>query len=73
MESSLLLLNYLDMALAAHGALLFKRNILELTAKSARELIRGKSGNRAQADDVWLYAYQIFAGLDMTTRKLEEI
>lgn len=63
--SSLLLLNYLDMDLAAHGALLFKRNILELTAKSGRELIRGKSGNRAQVDYDRLYAYQIFAELEV--------
>lgn len=49
-ESSLLLLSYLDVDLVAHGATWFKRNILDLTAKSARELIRGRSGKRAQVD-----------------------
>jgi transposase len=63
-ESSLLLLNHLDVALAAHGATWFERNILKLTAESARELIRGRSGKRAQVDYDRLYAYQIFAGLD---------
>lgn len=70
-ESSLLLLGYLDVDLAAHGATWFKRNILDLTAKSARELIRGKSGNRAQVDYDRLYAYHIFAGLDATGRPEE--
>jgi hypothetical protein len=65
-ESSLLLLNYLDIDIKAHGATWFKQNILELTAKSTRELIRGKSGNRAQIDYDRLYAYQIFAGIVKT-------
>jgi transposase len=64
-ESSLLLLKHLDVDLAAHGATWFKRNILGLTAASARELIRGRSGKRAQVDYDRLYAYQIFAGLDV--------
>ncbi len=63
-ESSLLLLSYLDADLAAHGVTWFKRNILDLTAKSARELIRGRSGKRAQVDYDRLCAYHIFAGLD---------
>lgn len=66
--SSLRLLGYLDADLAAHGVTWFKRNILDLTAKSARELIRGKSGNRAQVDYDRLYAYHRFAGLDTTGR-----
>ena len=70
-ESSLLLLSHLDVDLAAHGATWFERNILGLTAESARELIRGRSGKRAQVDYDRLYAYQIFAGLDMK-EKLEE-
>ena len=70
-ESSLLLLGYLDVDLAAHGVTWFKRNIFDLTAKSARELIRGKSGNRAQVDYDRLYAYHIFAGLDATGRPEE--
>ena len=67
-ESSLLLLSHLDVDLAAHGATWFKRNILDLTAQSARELIRGKSGERAQVDYDRLYAYHTFAGLDATGR-----
>jgi len=63
-ESSLLLLNHLDVDLAAHGAKWFERNILGLTAASARELIRGRSGRRAQVDYDRLSAYRIFAGLD---------
>lgn len=59
-ESSLLLLNHLDVDLAAHGATWFRRNILDLTAESARELIRGRSGQRAQVDYDRLYAYQTF-------------
>ena len=70
-ESSLLLLNHLDADLVAHGATWFKQNILDLTAKSARELIRGKSGKRAQVDYDRLYAYHIFAGLDATGRPEE--
>ena len=70
-ESSLLLLGDLDVDLAAHGVTWFKRNILDLTAKSARELIRGKSGNRAQVDYDRLYAYHMFAGLDATGRPEE--
>lgn len=65
-ESSLLLLNYLDAELNAHAATWFKRNILDLTTKTARELIRGRSGKGAQIDYDRLYAYQIFANLDAT-------
>lgn len=72
-ESSLLLLSHLDVELAAHGAMWFRRNILDLTAKSARELIRGRSGNRAQVDDDRLYAYRRFAGLEATQRPEEII
>ena len=70
-ESSLLLLNHLDVDLEANGAMWFKRNILDLTAKSAQELIRGKSGNRAQVDSDRLDAYRIFAGLDAIGRQEE--
>jgi hypothetical protein len=72
-ESSLLLLSHLDVELAAHGAMWFRRNILNLTAKSARELMRGRSGNRAQVDDDRLYAYHRFAGLEATQRPEETI
>jgi len=65
-ESSLLLLNHLDVDLTSHGVTWFKRNILDLTAESARELIRGRSGRRAQVDNDRLCAYRIFAGLDTT-------
>jgi transposase len=65
-ESSLLLLNHLDVDLAAHGATWFRRNILNLTAESARELLRGRSGTRAQVDYDRLDAYRIFAGLNAT-------
>jgi transposase len=67
-ESSLLLLSHLDADLAANGATWFKRNILDLTAKSAQELIRGKAGNRAQVDYDRLDAYQIFAGMGAMER-----
>jgi transposase len=63
-ESSLLLLNHLDVNLVAHGAMWFRRNILDLAAESSRELIRGRSGQRAQVDYDRLYAYRIFAGLE---------
>lgn len=70
-ESSLWLLSHLDVELAAHGATWFRRNLLDLTAKSARELIRGSSGNRAQVDSDRLYAYHIFAGLNAMGRPEE--
>jgi hypothetical protein len=70
-ESSLLLLNYLDAELNAHAATWFKRNILDLTTKTARELIRGRSGKGAQIDYDRLYAYHIFADLDATMKEPE--
>lgn len=70
-ESSLLLLSHLDAELVAHGTTWFKRNILDLTANSARELIQGRSGKRAQVDYDRIRAYNIFSGLD-TTGRLEE-
>jgi transposase len=70
-QSSLLLLSQLDIELAAHGASWFKRNILDLTAESARKLIRGISGKRAQVDYDRLYAYQVFAGLKATAESEE--
>jgi hypothetical protein len=70
-ESSLLLLSHLDVDLAANFATWFKRNIWDLVAKSARELIRGKSGKRAQVDYDRLYAYHIFAGLDAMGKQEE--
>jgi transposase len=63
-ESSLRLLNHLDAELEAHGATWFERNILGLTAESARELIRGRSGQRSQVDYDRLHAYRSFMGLD---------
>jgi len=70
-ESSLLLLSDLDVDLAAHGVTWFKRNLLDLTAESARELVRGRSGKRAQVDYDRLYAYHIFAGLEVTGKPEE--
>jgi hypothetical protein len=70
-ESSLLLLSSLDADLAAHGVTWFKRNLLDLTAESALELVRGRSGKRAQVDYDRLYAYHIFAGLDVTGKPEE--
>lgn len=64
-ESSLMLLRYLDADLKEHGATWFKRNILDLTSTSARELIRGRSGGRAQVDYDRLQAYRIFMGLNV--------
>lgn len=64
-ESSLGLLNHLDADLEAHGATWFQQNILNLTAESARELIRGRSGQRSQVDYDRLYAYKSFGGLDL--------
>ena len=63
-ESSLMLLNYLDINLTAHAATWFGRKILDLTAESARELIRCRSGKRAQVDCDRLCAYLIFAGIE---------
>ena len=63
-ESSLRLLSHLDAELGAHGATWFERNILGLTAESARELIRGRSGQRSQVDYDRLHAYRSFVGLD---------
>lgn len=72
-ESSLMLLNYLDSDIRKHTKAWFKRNILELTAESAKELIRGRSGLRSQVDYDRLSAYRIFAGLDLKTEPLEDI
>jgi transposase len=63
-ESSLMLMNYLDIDIKKHAKTWFQRNILDLTAESAREQIRGRSGQRSQVDYDRLFAYSIFAGLD---------
>lgn len=63
-ESSLMLLHDLDVDLAEYGETWFKQNILELTSRSARELIRGRSGERAQVDADRLLAYRLFIGLN---------
>ena len=63
-ESSLMLLHDLDVDLAEYGETWFTRNILELTARSARELIRGRSGERAQVDADRLQAYRLFIGVN---------
>lgn len=63
-ESSLMLLHDLDVDLAEYGETWFKRNILELTSRSALELIRGTSGERAQVDADRLQAYRMFIGLN---------
>src|SRR5581483_3492165 len=64
-ESSLCLLQHLDTEIAAHGASWFRRNILELTAESANELIRGRPGQRSQVDADRLHAYRSFAGIEV--------
>lgn len=64
-DSSLKLLRCLDEELVAHSATWFDRNILDLTAESARELIRGRSGQRSQVDSDRLHAYKNFVGLDV--------
>ena len=63
-ESSLMLLHDLDVDLTEYGQTWFKQNILELTSRSARELIRGRSGERAQVDADRLLAYRMFIGLN---------
>jgi hypothetical protein len=63
-ESSLMLLHDLDVDLTEYGETWFKRNILELNSRSARELIRGRSGERAQVDADRLLAYRMFVGLN---------
>jgi hypothetical protein len=63
-ESSLMLLHDLDVDLTEYGETWFRRNILDLNSKSARELIRGRSGERAQVDADRLHAYRMFIGLN---------
>lgn len=63
-ESSLMLLNYLDIDLKKHAKTWFKRNILELTSESAKEQIRGRAGQRSQVDCDRLSAYNVFAGVE---------
>lgn len=63
-ESSLMLLHDLDVNLAEYGETWFKRNIMELNASSARDMIRGRSGERAQVDADRLHAYRRFIGLN---------
>lgn len=70
-ESSLMLMHYLDTDIKSHAKTWFQRNILELTAESAREQIRGRSGQRSQVDFDRLSAYGIFAGLDSKTEPVE--
>ena len=70
-ESSLMLMNYLDIDIKNHAKTWFKQNILELTAESAREQIRGRSGQRSQVDYDRLSAYNIFAGLDSKAEPAE--
>lgn len=64
-ESSLCLLQHLDTEIADHGASWFRRNILDLTAESAKELIRGRPGQRSQVDADRLHAYRSFAGIEV--------
>ena len=70
-ESSLLLLSHLDVDLVANGTTWFKRSILDLTAQSAREIIRGQYGKRAQIDYDRLYAYHTFASLNAMGKQEE--
>jgi hypothetical protein len=53
-----------DEELKESGTTWFRRNILELTSQPARELIRGRSGERAQVDYDRLQAYRMFMGLN---------
>jgi hypothetical protein len=71
-ESSLMLMNYLDIDIKKHAKTWFQRNILELTAESAREQIRGRSGQRSQVDYDRLYAYSIFAGFESKAEPSED-
>ncbi len=70
-ESSLMLVNHLDIDLKRHAKEWFKRNVLDLTAESAREQIRGRSGQRSQVDHDGLSAYNVFAGLDSKEESVE--
>lgn len=72
-ESSLRLMNYLDIDIKNHAKTWFNRNILELTAESAREQVRGRSGQRSQVDYDRLSAYGIFAGLDSKVEPFEGV
>jgi len=70
-ESSLMLMSYLDADLKTHAKTWFRRNILELTAESAREMIRGRSGQRSQVDYDRLSAYHMFAGIESKAESIE--
>lgn len=70
-ESSLMLVSYLDADLKSHAQTWFQRNILELTAESAREMIRGRSGQRSQVDCDRLSAYYAFAGVESMAEPVE--
>lgn len=63
-ESSLLLLNHLDSDIEAQSAHWFNQNIIELTEKSAREIISGRGGKGGKVDAERRRAYRIFAGQD---------
>ena len=63
-ESSLMLMHYLDIDIKNHAKTWFQHNILELTADLAREQIRGRPGQRSQVDYDRLCAYCIFAGIN---------
>jgi hypothetical protein len=63
-QSSLLLLNHLDIDISKQGAKWFQRNITALTKETALELISGRGGKGADIDHDRRYAYRFFAGLD---------
>lgn len=63
-ESSLLLLNHLDSDIEAQSEHWFNQNIMELTEKSAREIISGRGGKGGKIDAERRRAYRIFAGQD---------
>ena len=63
-QSSLLLLNHLDVDTSKHGAEWFRRNIKALTQETALELISGRGGKGAEIDHDRRYAYRVFMGLD---------
>lgn len=70
-ESSLMLMHYLDIDIKNHAKTWFQHNILELTADLAREQIRGRPGQRSQVDYDRLCAYCIFAGINSKTEPVE--
>lgn len=63
-SASLSLLNLLDVDQQTHGKTWFGRNILNLTKKSARDLITGRSGKKDELDEQRRCAYRDFTTLN---------